>query len=297
MAHRALALKYRPQTFADMIGQEHVTAVLTRALEGGRVAHAYLFTGARGVGKTTCARLIAKALNCQQRGLDGRSAAEPCNECTSCREITTGRGARRGRDRRRLEPRHRRRAGAAREGPLLADRRQAPRGDHRRGPPALGRRLRRAPEDARGAAAAPGVRLRHDRPAEAARDDPLAHAALRLRARAAAQGRRPAARAAAARGRGPGGHPLRADRGRGPAARAQERGLDARRGERARPGGLGGRGGGERRAGAARAGHRRPRGVLHHRGRGRSSATRRRRCGRCTRRSRRAWTRATWPRG
>jgi len=90
MAHRALALKYRPQTFADMIGQEHVTAVLTRALEGGRVAHAYLFTGARGVGKTTCARLIAKALNCQQRGLDGHSAGEPCNECTSCREITTG---------------------------------------------------------------------------------------------------------------------------------------------------------------------------------------------------------------
>ena len=90
MAHRALALKYRPQTFADMIGQEHVTAVLTRALEGGRVAHAYLFTGARGVGKTTCARLIAKALNCQMRGLDGHSAGEPCNECTSCREITTG---------------------------------------------------------------------------------------------------------------------------------------------------------------------------------------------------------------
>jgi len=90
MAHRALALKYRPQTFSDVIGQEHVTAVLTRALEGGRVAHAYLFTGARGVGKTTCARLIAKALNCQGRGLEGRSAAEPCNECVSCREVTAG---------------------------------------------------------------------------------------------------------------------------------------------------------------------------------------------------------------
>ncbi len=90
MAHRALALKYRPQTFADMIGQEHVTRVLTRALEGGRVAHAYLFTGARGVGKTTCARLIAKALDCQKRGENGRSAAEPCNECTSCQEITAG---------------------------------------------------------------------------------------------------------------------------------------------------------------------------------------------------------------
>jgi DNA polymerase-3 subunit gamma/tau len=90
MAHRALALKYRPQTFSDMIGQEHVTAVLTRALEGGRVAHAYLFTGARGVGKTTCARLIAKALNCEQRGVGGRSSSEPCNACTSCGEITSG---------------------------------------------------------------------------------------------------------------------------------------------------------------------------------------------------------------
>jgi DNA polymerase III subunit gamma/tau len=90
MAHRALALKYRPQTFSDVIGQEHVTSVLTRALEGGRVAHAYLFTGARGVGKTTCARLMAKALNCQRRGTDGHSAAEPCGACTSCLEITTG---------------------------------------------------------------------------------------------------------------------------------------------------------------------------------------------------------------
>src|ERR1051326_2566150 len=58
MAHRALTLKYRPQVFADMVGQDHVTRVLERALESGRIAHAYLFTGARGVGKTTTARIL-----------------------------------------------------------------------------------------------------------------------------------------------------------------------------------------------------------------------------------------------
>ena len=102
MGHRALTLKYRPQVFADMIGQDHVSAVLARALESGRVAHAYLFTGARGVGKTTCARILAKALNCERRAVPGaggaagsgragaRAAADPCNACSSCIEITSG---------------------------------------------------------------------------------------------------------------------------------------------------------------------------------------------------------------
>ncbi len=91
MAHRALALKYRPQTFSDLVGQEHVSTVLARAVQGGRVAHAYLFTGARGVGKTTSARILAKALNCETRAREGPEAgAEPCNACTSCREITSG---------------------------------------------------------------------------------------------------------------------------------------------------------------------------------------------------------------
>ena len=90
MAHRALTLKYRPQVFADLIGQDHVSEVLSRALEGGRVAHAYLFTGARGVGKTTSARILAKALNCEQRLSGKLKGADPCNVCTSCTEITSG---------------------------------------------------------------------------------------------------------------------------------------------------------------------------------------------------------------
>ena len=86
MASRALTLKYRPQVFADLVGQEHVTAVLTAALESGRVAQAFLFTGARGVGKTTSARILAKALNCENR----KGSSEPCGTCTSCTEITAG---------------------------------------------------------------------------------------------------------------------------------------------------------------------------------------------------------------
>lgn len=90
MAHRALALKYRPQVFADLVGQAHVSDVLMRAVESGRVAHAYLFTGARGVGKTTSARILAKALNCERRASGELKGADPCNTCTSCTEITAG---------------------------------------------------------------------------------------------------------------------------------------------------------------------------------------------------------------
>ncbi len=91
MAHRPLTLKYRPQVFADVIGQDHVNLVLGRALESGRVAQAYLFAGARGVGKTTTARILAKALNCETRAQAGAKAgADPCNTCNSCREITQG---------------------------------------------------------------------------------------------------------------------------------------------------------------------------------------------------------------
>ncbi|MGC1187788.1 MAG: DNA polymerase III subunit gamma/tau, partial [Candidatus Acidiferrales bacterium] len=85
MAYQVIARKWRPQTFAEVIGQEHVTRTLANAIVSGRVAHAYIFSGARGVGKTTTARILAKALNCAKG-----PAAEPCNECDSCREISAG---------------------------------------------------------------------------------------------------------------------------------------------------------------------------------------------------------------
>jgi DNA polymerase-3 subunit gamma/tau len=85
MGYQVIARKWRPQTFAEVIGQEHVTRTLANAIVSGRVAHAYIFSGARGVGKTTTARILAKALNCAKG-----PAAEPCNECDSCREISAG---------------------------------------------------------------------------------------------------------------------------------------------------------------------------------------------------------------
>ena len=85
MGYQVIARKWRPQTFAGVLGQGHVTRTLSNAVQSGRVAHAYIFSGARGVGKTTTARILAKALNCAKG-----PAAEPCNECDSCREIGLG---------------------------------------------------------------------------------------------------------------------------------------------------------------------------------------------------------------
>ncbi len=87
MSYLVLARKYRPQTLMDLIGQEHISRTLGNAIESGRVHHAFLFTGARGVGKTSAARILAKALNCEQ----GASAV-PCNSCPSCEEIVAGKG-------------------------------------------------------------------------------------------------------------------------------------------------------------------------------------------------------------
>jgi len=84
--YQALYRKYRPQTFEDVIGQSHVTTTLAREVAESRVAHAYLFTGPRGTGKTTTARILAKALNCENRDTHG----SPCNKCASCESITDG---------------------------------------------------------------------------------------------------------------------------------------------------------------------------------------------------------------
>lgn len=80
--YQALYRKYRPSTFEDVCGQEHITSVLKTQLQTGKVSHAYMFCGSRGTGKTTCAKILAKAVNCEnpQNG-------EPCNECPTCREI------------------------------------------------------------------------------------------------------------------------------------------------------------------------------------------------------------------
>lgn len=85
MSYQVIARKWRPQTFKDLVGQEHVTGTLANAIKNDRVAHAYIFSGARGVGKTTAARILAKAMNC----VNGPTA-EPCGVCDSCKEIAAG---------------------------------------------------------------------------------------------------------------------------------------------------------------------------------------------------------------
>ena len=83
--YRVLYRKWRPQTFADVVGQEHITSTLAHEVESGKVSHAYLFTGSRGTGKTTCAKILAKACNCLNP-VNGN----PCNECEVCRGLDDG---------------------------------------------------------------------------------------------------------------------------------------------------------------------------------------------------------------
>ncbi len=91
MAYHVLARKYRPQRFADVVGQDHVTVTLMNALTQNRIAHGYIFSGHRGIGKTTIARILAMALNCRNTiGSQLRPTAEPCEVCESCTEIRAG---------------------------------------------------------------------------------------------------------------------------------------------------------------------------------------------------------------
>src|SRR3989344_7535105 len=94
MTNLVLYRKYRPKTFAEVVGQEHVVQTLTNAISSGTISHAYLFAGQRGSGKTTIARLLAKAINCENRkpaSPQGGNGFEPCNKCSSCNEINESR--------------------------------------------------------------------------------------------------------------------------------------------------------------------------------------------------------------
>src|SRR3989338_2688600 len=86
MSYTVFALKWRPKNFAEIIGQNHVVTTLKSAIEKNRLAHAYLFAGPRGVGKPSAARILAKALNCENG-----PTANPCQKCASCAQITQGR--------------------------------------------------------------------------------------------------------------------------------------------------------------------------------------------------------------
>ena len=91
MTALALARSWRPKTFSQLVGQDHVVKALTHALDQGRLHHAWLFTGTRGVGKTTIARIMAKALNCTGEDGQGKMTSEPCGKCPACLEIDAGR--------------------------------------------------------------------------------------------------------------------------------------------------------------------------------------------------------------
>ena len=91
MSHQVLARKWRPKAFSEVVGQDHVVTALANALDSGRIHHAYLFTGTRGVGKTTLARILAKALNCQGADGSGGITSKPCGVCGACLEIDAGR--------------------------------------------------------------------------------------------------------------------------------------------------------------------------------------------------------------
>ncbi len=188
MSYLVLARKWRPRSFAELVGQEHVVKALTHALDSGRLHHAFLFAGTRGVGKTTIARLVAKSLNCET----GVSAT-PCGRCAACLEIDAGRFV----DLIEVDAASRTKVDDTRE--LLDNVQYAPtRGalqgvPHRRGAHAVESLIQCIAEDARRAAAAREISARHDRAAKAADHSPVALPAVQSQAAAASADRGTAA--------------------------------------------------------------------------------------------------------
>ena len=166
---RSLYREYRPQTFDELVGQDHVARTLRNAVETGAVAHAYVFAGPRGTGKTSTARILAKSLNCV--GPEGRATEPTPTPCGVCRTAQHRRGhvSGRHRDGRRLQPRRRRCARPARQDRLRAGRRALQGLHHRRGPHVVHPGLQRAAQDAGGAARQRGLRAGHHRAAQDAR--------------------------------------------------------------------------------------------------------------------------------
>ncbi len=239
MSYLVLARKWRPRRFDEMVGQEHVLRALINALDSGRVHHAFLFTGTRGVGKTTIARILAKSLNCEQ-GV----GSNPCGECAACQEIDEGRFV----DLIEVDAASRTKVDDTRE--LLDNVQYSPtRGRYKvylidEVHMLSGALLQRPAEDARGAAAARQVPARDHRSAESPGDRPVALPAVQPQAPAAAADRRAPA-ADPRRGRRPvragRRHLAGARRGRQRARRTVAARPDA--GVRRRQGGRGGRAG------------------------------------------------------
>ena len=163
--YRILARKYRPVDFSGLIGQEAMVQTLANAIGAGRLAQAYILTGVRGVGKTTTARIIARALNCVGPGGDADygPTSDPCGVCEHCRAIIRRQPHGRDRDGRRQPHRRRGHSRAHRGCSLPADLGALQGLHHRRGPHAVAPRFQRAAEDPGGAARAREVYLRHHR--------------------------------------------------------------------------------------------------------------------------------------